>query len=47
MMKMKNRKLIIAVLMSTVTMVTATAQKSKMATSDDSLSYALGVANYM
>jgi FKBP-type peptidyl-prolyl cis-trans isomerase len=46
-MKMNKRKLMFAVLMAVVTMVPVTAQKSKLATSDDSLSYALGVANFM
>lgn len=46
-MKMKNRKMMFAVLIAAVTMAPATAQKSKLATSGDSLSYALGVANYM
>jgi FKBP-type peptidyl-prolyl cis-trans isomerase len=44
---MKQRKLILAVALTVVILVPATAQKSKLASSDDSLSYALGVANYM
>ncbi len=44
---MKNRKLMFAMVMAAITLMPAAAQKSKLATSDDSLSYALGVANYM
>ncbi len=43
---MKLVKMILVVALSAVTILTATAQKSKLATSEDSLSYALGVANY-
>jgi len=44
---MKNGKMMFAMAIAAITLVPATAQKSKLATSDDSLSYALGVANYM
>jgi FKBP-type peptidyl-prolyl cis-trans isomerase FklB len=43
---MKIVKLITVVALSAMTLTTAMAQKSKLPTSDDSLSYALGVANY-
>lgn len=43
---MKIVKLMTVVAISAMTIMTATAQKSKLATSEDSLSYALGVANY-
>jgi FKBP-type peptidyl-prolyl cis-trans isomerase len=43
---MKPIKIIAVVVISLVTALAATAQKSKLATSEDSLSYALGVANY-
>lgn len=43
---MKIVKLITIVALSAMTLTTAMAQKSKLPTSDDSLSYALGVANY-
>jgi FKBP-type peptidyl-prolyl cis-trans isomerase FklB len=43
---MKNGKMMFAMAIAAITLVPATAQKSKLATSDDSLSYALGVANY-
>ena len=38
--------MILVMAISAMTILTATAQKSKLATSEDSLSYALGVANY-
>lgn len=38
--------MMLVVAFSVMTVLTATAQKSKFATSEDSLSYALGVANY-
>ncbi len=43
---MKIVKLITVVALSAVALLPAAAQKSKLPTSDDSLSYALGVANY-
>ena len=43
---MKIVKLMTIVAISAMTIMTATAQKSKLVTSEDSLSYALGVANY-
>jgi FKBP-type peptidyl-prolyl cis-trans isomerase len=43
---MKTIKLILLVTISAITALTATGQKAKLATSEDSLSYALGVANY-
>ena len=43
---MKTIKVILFVVISALTALTATGQKSKLATSEDSLSYALGVANY-
>lgn len=43
---MKIVKLITVLALSAVAMLPAAAQKSKLPTSDDSLSYALGVANY-
>jgi FKBP-type peptidyl-prolyl cis-trans isomerase len=43
---MKIVKLMTVVAISAMTIMTATAQKSKLVTSEDSLSYALGVANY-
>jgi len=43
---MKIVKLMTFVAISAMTILTATAQKSKLVTADDSLSYALGVANY-
>ena len=43
---MKIVKLITVLALSAVAMLPAAAQKSKLSTSDDSLSYALGVANY-
>ena len=43
---MKIVKLIPVVALSTIALLPASAQKSKLSTSDDSLSYALGVANY-
>lgn len=43
---MRTTKLLIVVTLCVMTAVTASAQKSKFATSEDSLSYALGVANY-
>lgn len=43
---MKIVKLITVTAIFTMTILTATAQKSKFVTSEDSLSYALGVANY-
>ncbi len=43
---MKSLKMMLVVAFSVMTVLTATAQKSKFATSEDSLSYALGVANY-
>jgi FKBP-type peptidyl-prolyl cis-trans isomerase len=43
---MKLVKMILVVALSAVTILSVTAQKSKLATSEDSLSYALGVANY-
>jgi FKBP-type peptidyl-prolyl cis-trans isomerase len=43
---MKPVKMILVMAISAMTILTATAQKSKLATSEDSLSYALGVANY-
>lgn len=43
---MKIVKLMTVVAISAMTILTATAQKSKFVTSEDSLSYALGVANY-
>jgi FKBP-type peptidyl-prolyl cis-trans isomerase len=44
--KMKTIKIITIVIISFVTTLVSMAQKSKLATSEDSLSYALGVANY-
>jgi FKBP-type peptidyl-prolyl cis-trans isomerase FklB len=43
---MKIVKLITVVALSAIALLPAAAQKSKLPTSDDSLSYALGVANY-
>ena len=43
---MKIFKMMIIVVVSAMTVTTATAQKVKFATPEDSLSYALGVANY-
>ncbi len=43
---MKLVKITLVVAISAMTILSATAQKSKFATSEDSLSYALGVANY-
>ncbi|MBE0677724.1 MAG: FKBP-type peptidyl-prolyl cis-trans isomerase [Bacteroidales bacterium] len=43
---MKIVKLTLVMAISAMTIFSATAQKSKLATSEDSLSYALGVANY-
>jgi len=43
---MKLVKITLVVALSAMTFLSATAQKSKFATSEDSLSYALGVANY-
>jgi FKBP-type peptidyl-prolyl cis-trans isomerase len=43
---MRTARLITAMTLCVMTAITATAQKSKFATSEDSLSYALGVANY-
>lgn len=43
---MKIVKLITVVALSAMALIPAMAQKSKLPTSDDSLSYALGVANY-
>ena len=43
---MKIVKLITVLALSAVALLPAAAQKSKLSTSDDSLSYALGVANY-
>lgn len=43
---MKIVKLITVVTLAGITLLPATAQKSKLVSSDDSLSYALGVANY-
>jgi len=43
---MKLVKITLVVALSAMTLLSATAQKSKCATSEDSLSYALGVANY-
>ncbi len=43
---MKTIKIITIIIVSCVTALSSTAQKSKFATSEDSLSYALGVANY-
>ncbi len=43
---MKPVRMIMVVALSAMTLLSATAQKSKLATSEDSLSYALGVANY-
>ncbi|MDZ7635894.1 MAG: FKBP-type peptidyl-prolyl cis-trans isomerase N-terminal domain-containing protein [Bacteroidales bacterium] len=43
---MKIVKLMTVVAISAMTIMTATAQKSKLVTPEDSLSYALGVANY-
>ncbi len=43
---MKIVKLMTIVAISAMTILPVTAQKSKLVTSDDSLSYALGVANY-
>jgi len=43
---MKIVKLITVAAISALTILTATGQKSEFATSEDSLSYALGVANY-
>jgi FKBP-type peptidyl-prolyl cis-trans isomerase FklB len=43
---MKTIKIIAVVIISVVTTLASTAQKSKFTTSEDSLSYALGVANY-
>ncbi|MDF1561087.1 MAG: FKBP-type peptidyl-prolyl cis-trans isomerase [Bacteroidales bacterium] len=43
---MKNVKILTVIVLCAVTTFTAAAQKSKFSTSEDSLSYALGVANY-
>jgi len=43
---MKNLKILTVMALCAVTTFTATAQKSKLSSSEDSLSYALGVANY-
>lgn len=43
---MRTTKTLIVIALLVVTTLTGTAQKSKFATSEDSLSYALGVANY-
>jgi FKBP-type peptidyl-prolyl cis-trans isomerase len=43
---MKNVKILTVMAICAVTTFTAEAQKSKLASSEDSLSYALGVANY-
>lgn len=43
---MRNVKFLTVIVLCVMTALNATAQKSKFATSEDSLSYALGVANY-
>jgi len=43
---MKNFKLVLVVAISVMTALTVTGQKAKLTTPEDSLSYALGVANY-
>jgi FKBP-type peptidyl-prolyl cis-trans isomerase FklB len=43
---MRNVKFLTVIALCVMTALNATAQKSKFATSEDSLSYALGVANY-
>src|SRR5665647_101659 len=43
---MRNVKCLTVIVLCVMTALNATAQKSKFATSEDSLSYALGVANY-